>query len=61
MFIETDCKDSYHKSYLVLIFPNSPYHWQEVCRVGEVLFQNLVFAVGLQSRLQQETGKNLDV
>lgn len=61
MFIETDCRDPYHKSYLVLIFPNSPYQWQEVCCVGEVLVQNLVSAVGLQSRLQQETGKNPDI
>lgn len=32
---ETQSRKIYHKSYLALIFPNSSYHWQEVCCIGD--------------------------
>lgn len=34
-FIETESREPYHKSHLVLIFPNSYYQWQEVCCIGD--------------------------
>lgn len=34
-FTETESRKSYHKSYLASIFPNSSYHWQEVCCTGD--------------------------
>lgn len=34
--IERDCRDFY-QSHPGLIFPDSPYHWQEVCHIDEVL------------------------
>lgn len=60
-FIETESREPYHKSYSALIFPNSSYHWQEVCHIGDVLVYNLVFAVDLPTRLGWETSEPPDI